>query len=501
MGSISRLVTSIAAGFLRETPETPSVQPRLKRAIQARYDAATPDLQNARHFAMADGLSAREANNPGVRERLRNYARYETANNCYARGMVNTIADVEMGSGAHLHLPRPLKAGESLREGLKAIEREFEYWAEETGLWEKLWTLRVAKATDGEGVAVLRVNDDLQHLVTLDIQPIEAEQLSHGWQQQTFEPGHVDGVEVDGLGNIKQYFVLPEHPGDATITKDSEPMEVIPNGIIHWFRRDRPGQLRGIPEITPALPLFAQLRRFTLASLTAAETAADIVGIIKSSLVPEEPGDPDRTMELYEMHRGMFMELPDGSDISQLESKHPGPQYKEFKRELLCEIARCLNLPKSFALGDASDYNYASGRLDRQEFDRHIEVAHRFCERQVLGKIWNAWWGMASLMDGYFSDEAVALVNTMRPKWGWPKLGHVDRAKEEQGRETALRNMTTTLAAELDREGIHWEDHLEQVAAERQRMEELGLAASASDQQPPKEEERESDEELDKEAA
>ena len=61
--------------------------------------------------------------------------------------------------------------------------------------------------------------------------------------------------------------------------------------------------------------------------------------------------------------------------------------------------------------------------------------------------------------------------------------------------------MTTTLAAELDREGIHWEDHLEQVAAERQRMEELGLAASASDQQPPKEEERESDEELDKEAA
>ena len=38
---------------------------------------------------------------------------------------------------------------------------------------------------------------------------------------------------------------------------------------------DRPGQARGIPDITPALPLFAQLRRFTLAVLAAAETAAD----------------------------------------------------------------------------------------------------------------------------------------------------------------------------------------------------------------------------------
>ncbi len=50
--------------------------------------------------------------------------------------------------------------------------------------------------------------------------------------------------------------------------------------ILHYFRSDRPGQIRGIPDITPALPLFAQLRRFTLAVLAAAETAADFAGIL-----------------------------------------------------------------------------------------------------------------------------------------------------------------------------------------------------------------------------
>ena len=46
------------------------------------------------------------------------------------------------------------------------------------------------------------------------------------------------------------------------------------NAVIHWFRADRPGQHRGVPEITPALPLFAQLRRYTLAVLGAAGLVA-----------------------------------------------------------------------------------------------------------------------------------------------------------------------------------------------------------------------------------
>ena len=68
----------------------------------------------------------------------------------------------------------------------------------------------------------------------------------------------------------------------ATIesTWQTEFDRIAAEAVIHWFRADRPGQHRGLPEITPALPLFAQLRRYTLAVIGAAETAADFAAVL-----------------------------------------------------------------------------------------------------------------------------------------------------------------------------------------------------------------------------
>lgn len=443
------------------------------RMIRARYDATMPDVHNDRHWAMADSLSARTANSPGVREKLRNRARYEVANNCYARGICNTLADVEIGYGAVIQIPRPPQAPLGQREAAKEVERLFEEWASEVDLWGKLWTLRISKATDGEAFGVFRNNPRLDSLVSLDLQIIEAEQVTHGINPD-FDPMQVDGVDVDGYGNVIRYHVLPEHPGDGYGWQGS-PMEVPAAACIHWYRVDRPGQVRGVPEITPALPLFAQLRRYTLATLTAAESAADIAAVIKSSIVPQYEEGEDPGIEYLDIHRGMFMTLPDGRDISQLKAEQPTTTYSEFKREILAEIGRCLNMPRAIALGDAAEYNYASGRLDRQAFDRYVETARWQCEQQVLRKVWSAWWAEASRVPGYLPAEALELVGVRRPKWLWRVLGHVDRKKEEDGRATALENNTTTLAEECGREGLWWEDVLEQRAAERERARELGL--------------------------
>ncbi|MBN1909112.1 MAG: hypothetical protein JW818_05180, partial [Pirellulales bacterium] len=45
--------------------------------LRARYDAAQTTAENARHWAMADSLSADAATTPDVRRTLRNRARYE----------------------------------------------------------------------------------------------------------------------------------------------------------------------------------------------------------------------------------------------------------------------------------------------------------------------------------------------------------------------------------------------------------------------------------------
>ncbi|GIX04619.1 MAG: hypothetical protein KatS3mg114_0488 [Planctomycetaceae bacterium] len=120
---------------------------RALRLVRARYDAAAVNSENRRHWANADGLSANAANSPEVRRILRNRARYEVANNSYARGIVLTLAHDVVGTGPRLQLLT------SDAEANNRIEREFQRWAKAIGLAEKLRTMRIARAQDGEAFA------------------------------------------------------------------------------------------------------------------------------------------------------------------------------------------------------------------------------------------------------------------------------------------------------------------------------------------------------------
>lgn len=442
------------------------------RVIRARYDAAQITDENRRHWAMSDSLSAKQANSTGVREILRRHSRYETANNSYARGLVNSLADVVIGYGAVCHIPRPADATPAERKAARQISRLFAQWAEATGFWSKLWTMRVAKCVDGEAFAILRTNPRPRDPVTLDVQLIEAEQVTHGVAEIGVDPTRVDGVDLDDMGNPTAYHILPEHPGDAFLWQMDANM-YSPRAVLHWYRVDRPGQVRGVPETTPALPLFAQLRRFTLATLTAAETAADFAAVIQSTLPPDE-AEQTVPFEEIEITRGMYVTLPDGRTINQLKAEHPQTTYTMFKTEILMEIGRCLNWPRGLVLGDFSPYNYASGRLEMQGSTRTIDVDRYTCELQVLAKVFDAWFAEASLIPGYL--PAIGRLQ-LTPRWFWRNLGHVDRKKEEDGRAAALANHTTTLLKECAADGEDWEDVLEQTAAEKAVLKELGLVA------------------------
>jgi len=72
--------------------------------VRGRYDAAQTTPDNRKHWANADHLSADAAATPEVRRTLRNRARYEVANNSYARGIVLTLANDVIGTGPRLQM-------------------------------------------------------------------------------------------------------------------------------------------------------------------------------------------------------------------------------------------------------------------------------------------------------------------------------------------------------------------------------------------------------------
>jgi len=77
---------------------------RPARVVRGRYDAAQTTGDNERHWANADFLAADAANSPEVRRALRCRARYEVANNSYAKGIVLTLANDVVGTGPRLQM-------------------------------------------------------------------------------------------------------------------------------------------------------------------------------------------------------------------------------------------------------------------------------------------------------------------------------------------------------------------------------------------------------------
>jgi lambda family phage portal protein len=434
--------------------------------MRARFDAAETTDDNRKHWAPADGLSADMAASPGVRRILRNRCRYEVANNTYAFGMADTLANDCVGTGPRLQL-----TGLD-RKAARYIEREFKKWAKAVGLAEKLRTMRRARVVDGEAFGLFINNPQLSTRVRLDIRLLEAEQCASSAAALP-QPQSVDGIRYDAAGNASVYEILPEHPGGRAYTT-LLPIAVDASKVLHFFVAQRPGQRRGIPELTPALPLFAQLRRWTLSVLAAAETAADLAGIIQTQGAPEG-GEVEAAaaFERVEFERRALMTLPEGYAVSQLKAEQPTSTYKEVKREILNEIARSVQVPFNVAAGNSADYNYSSGRLDFQIYERAVMIDRERMETQVLERVFAEWVREAVLIEDYLPQPLRLTSTDWSHAWYWPGFAHIDPKNEAEAQEVRLRTKTTTLADEWAREGEDWEEKLEAIARIEQRQREL----------------------------
>jgi capsid protein len=225
--------------------------------------------------------------------------------------------------------------------------------------------------------------------------------------------------------------------------------------MIHFFRPDRPGQHRGVPEITPALPLFAQLRRFTLAVLSAAESAAAFAAILYTDCPPDGEADPVKPMGTVNLQRNMMTTMPAGWKLGQLDPKQPASTYAEFKKAILNEIARCLNMPFNVAAGNSSGYNYASGRLDHQSYYKAIKVDQHFTGGMVLDPIFRAWLDLyhEKPVDGHAPSINNHGARLPPRNWFWDGMEHVDPSREANALVARLSHGATSYAAEFGRQG------------------------------------------------
>ena len=447
--------------------------------LKASFDVTRRTPENERHWQWIDFLSADDSINPEIRKRIRAQVRYEcNQNNCYGIGMSKTLVLDTIGTG-----PR-LSVSAFTHSVNQDIEREFANWSNSVGLTEKLQTMRMAKLVDGEAVAKFSNNVTVEHPIMLDLQLIECDQLTAPTYNQVIdEPDYVDGIRLDRFGNPISYDILREFPGTLNWTED---YDTYPQSqIMHLYRCDRPGQHRGISEYASALPLFAFLRRFTLATVAAAETAASVSQVISTDApMPENYEEEawtvstfDKWMDAIPIDRNSATVLPNQWELKQFAAEHPTTTHDQFKRSLVAEIGRCICMPVNIATADSGVANYSSARFDHLGYERVVQYEQFYFNRNVLDRILSEWLIEAALV-GLLPTRARNMVleyqskfgnrglsNSILHAWHWDGLRDADPENAAQAQRMRLQNGSTQREREYAEQGLDVEIEDQKAAA------------------------------------
>ena len=427
---------------------------RLSDEIHARYDAAQTTSENSNHWTGADSLSARASNSPAVRRILRIRCRYEVANSPLAGSILRRAADFIVGTGPRLQVKTEDRAYN------RAVERAFVKWGVKAKLARKLWQMRYCRAMNGESIAVFFNNIPMANPVKLDMRMVEADQLS---DPMSMSYSDSDGIIFDDFGNPAGYKILKHHPGDTFLSGGlPTDFDTLPAAdVLHYFNAERPGQIRGVPEIVAALDLFAKRRRYLNAVIAAAETAADLAVMLQTQAAPDDPTDL-QPLDLVDIVQRSMMTLPKGWTAQAFKGEQPQTTLDMFDSVLIREIGRCVDMPYGIAAGDSSSYNFASGKLDHLPWFKRITLEQDSIEDDIADPIFERWFAEASRIAGHLPPIPASLQRGEVPEhqWFWDGQELLD-PREAGAQDTALRNGTQTLGRLYGKKGLDATEELE----------------------------------------
>lgn len=351
--------------------------------VKARFDLAQTTAHNRRHWANADSLAARASMSPAVRSLVRSRSRYEFDNNSWYAGMLRTVSNHIIGTSPRLQV---LSAN---TEANARLERAWKQWSRAVMLADKLRVMVETYWKDGE-VFAMRTDRPRSWPISLDIRTYESEQCAAPWIGHGLgDPFVDDGVRTDRNTNEVEYYFYDNHPGDIAFTPSLNGEWYPASDVVHLFRRERPGQTRGIPRATCALNTLPIMRRQEYATLLASETSSAFATFLKSTSPSLDPSASPADFAEIEIAFNMLTTLPAGWDIAQVDPKHRSPQYEMFQRQALMSFSRCTNMPYALAAGTSKDSNFSSLKGDMKNvWEPEVKVEQDRVELGAIEKFW-----------------------------------------------------------------------------------------------------------------
>ncbi|WP_265822531.1 phage portal protein [Geovibrio ferrireducens] len=434
-----------------------------------------------------------------LRPRSRDLAR----NTLLGRGIIRTCRDNVVGSGLYLdaRIDRDvLGMSDAEAEKWEAnTEREFELFADSTecdierclnfyGLQELAFT---SALINGESFGVLTHIKDRNSPYKLVVNLIEADRCSN--PDNKFDTEQLtSGIEKDENGAPVKYHFSSFHPGSLRYFAQKKEWYEVPaynslglRNVIHLFEKERVGQTRGIPYLTPVIEALRQLEQYTNAELMAAVISGMYTVFLKDEDYDdiddlENPdGKKEDAVSETKMSAGTMVHLGKGKTIENPIPGRPNSGFDPFFNAIVKQIGASLGVPFEIML-KIFQSSYSASQAAMHEAWRFFKHRRMWLATYFIQPIYERWlWEAVALgrisAPGFFADP-LRRKAYLGAEWVGPAKGMIDEMKQINAAKTRIETGITTLKEEtINLTGGDYKKNLRQRGEELKQMEQYGL--------------------------
>lgn len=399
---------------------------------------------------------------------LRNRARDLVRNNCFASRAAQVFVSNIIGYG----IVAELKNDTSDRK-FSQLNKLWKDWTGSTQCdfdgrkdYYGLQALVMRMVAESGEALVIRKRTGSDQQIPFKLQVLEPDYIDTDKQERDV----IQGVKFDESGRRIGYWLFKEHPGDSgrrltfgKVTLESELVDA--KDVLHVFREDRAGQVRGVSWFAPIIISLRDLDEYMDASIVKQKVAASFAGFVQDLDVSGELSPASPLTEKIEP--GIIEILPPGKTIT-----FPSPpsvnEFDPFTRSLLRSIASGLGITYEALTSDYSQVNFSSGRMGWLEFQRNLDswrwqmFIPQFC--------WGVekWFFEAAELRGFKRGQAYF-------EYTPPAREMIDPNAEINALQKAVRNGFKTLPEVIRELGRDPETQLKEIAASNALLDENKL--------------------------
>lgn len=328
-------------------------------------------------------------------------------------------------------------------------------------------------AESGEALVVREASTDSSLPVPISIRVLEPDHLDISSTPRA-APGNrvVQGVELDERGRRVAYWIYPDHPGGTSVSPGMQrftPLRVPAERVLHVYRVDRPGQMRGVPWLATAMARLHDFDDYSDAKLMQAKVAACFGAFVEDPEGESSPlGEPDATDDSLEsLEPGHIEYLSPGQRVS-FAQPTPTGDHASYASTILRSIASTLGVTYEDLTGDYSGVNFSSARMGRLAHWSNIhDWRWNMLIPQMCDGVWTWVIGTAAAMQGW--------PRVPQARWAPPPMPSLEPEKEGLAYQRLVRAGAMTLAQVIRERGDDLDEHLAEIAEVNARLDDLGI--------------------------